>query len=235
MAVAKDDPPAECAAETAVLLRLASAFLLQIGDCSVALPLGERALAIDESLEGRDAEIGFDLITLAQIHRDLDAPERARPLAERNLRLHESCLPADSPAIATDLATLARTLCLLGEHGAALPLAERALQTDEAAYGPDDPYVSFDLIALATVHLDLGDYATAVPLISRALRIREASYAPDHLYIGYALLLKARALHALNDPTAADLARRGAQILHTQLGKTHPKTEDAFALVDHLR
>ncbi|MFI2352386.1 FxSxx-COOH system tetratricopeptide repeat protein [Streptomyces sp. NPDC019443] len=235
IAVAKDDPPAECAAETAVLLRLASVFLLQIGDCSVALPLCERALAIDESLEGRDAEVGFDLITLAQIHRDLDAPERARPLAERALRLHESCLSADSPAIATDLATLARILCLLGEHGAAQPLAERALQIDETAYGPDDPYVSFDLIALATVHLDLGDYATAVALISRALRIREASYAPDHLYIGYALLLKARALHPLNDPTAADLARRGAQILHTQLGKTHPKTEDAFALVNRLR
>lgn len=235
IAVTKDDPPAECAAETAVLLRLASEFLVQIGDCSVALALCERALAIDESLEGRDAEVGFDLITLAQIHRDLNAPERARPLAERALRLHESCLPADSPAIATDLATLARTLCLLGEHAAALPVAERALRIDEAVYGPDDPYVSFDLVALATVHFDLGDYATAVPLISRALRIREARYAPDHLYIGYALIFKARALHALNDPTAADLAQRGAQILHTRLGRTHPKTEDAFALVDRLR
>ena len=235
IAVTKGDPPAECAADTAVLLRLASEFLLQLGDYSVALPLCERALAIDESLDGRDAEVGFDLITLAQIHRDLDAPETARRLTERALRLHESCLPADSPVIATDLATLARTLCLLGEHRAALPLAERALRIDEAAHGPDDPYVSFDLVALATIHFDLGDYATAVPLISRALRIREARYAPDHLYIGYALIFKARALHAVNDPTAADLAQRGAQILHTRLGRTHPKTEDAFALVDRLR
>lgn len=235
IAVAKDDPPAECAAETAVLLRLASEFVLRIGDPSLALPLCERALAMDESLEGRDAEVGFDLITLAQIHKDLGAPERARPLAERALRQHESSLPADSPAIATDLATLARILCILGEYEAAQPLAERALRIDEAAYGPDDPYVSFDLIALANVHVDLGDNATAVPLISRALRIREARYAPDHLYIGYVLLFKARVLHTLNDPTAADLARRGAQILHTQLGKTHPKTEDAFALVNRLR
>ncbi|MGH3118168.1 MAG: FxSxx-COOH system tetratricopeptide repeat protein, partial [Gaiellales bacterium] len=170
IAVTKEEPPAECAAETAVLLRLASEFLIQIGDCSVALPLCERALAIDESLEGRDEEVGFDLITLAQIHKDFGAPEKARPMAERALRLHESCLPADSPVIATDLATLARTLCLLGEHRAALPLAERALQIDEAAYGPNDPYVSFDLVALATVHFDLGDHATVVPLISRALR-----------------------------------------------------------------
>lgn len=235
IAVTKGDPPAECAAQTAELLRLASTFLIQLGDCPLALPLCERALAIDESLADRDAEIGFDLITLAQIHRDLGAPQRARPLAERALRLHESSLPADSPAIATDLATLARILCLLGEHGAARPLAERALQIDEAAYGPDHPYVSFDLIALANVHVDLGDYATAVPLISRSLRIREASYAPDHLYIGYVLLFKARVLHTLNDPTAADLARRGAQILHTRLGKTHPKTEEAFALVNRLR
>jgi hypothetical protein len=235
IAVTKDDPPAECAAETAVLLRLASEFLIGIGDPSLALPLCERALAIDESLEGRDAEAGFDLITLAQIHKDLGASERARPLAERALRLHESSLPADSPAIATDLATLARILCILGEHRAAQPLAERALQIDEAAYGPDDPYVSFDLVALANVHVDLGDHATAVPLISRALRIREARYAPDHLYIGYVLLFKAEVLHTLNDPTAADLARRGAQILHTQLGKTHHKTEEAFALVSRLR
>ncbi|MER5936978.1 FxSxx-COOH system tetratricopeptide repeat protein [Streptomyces sp. NPDC001928] len=229
-----DEPPAECAAETATLLRLASAFLLSIGDHSVALPLCERAFAIDESLEQRDAEIGFDLITLAQIHRDRGAPERARPMAERALSLHESCLPADSPAIATDLATLARIRQLLGDQEAAVPLAERALRIDEAAYGPDDPYVSFDLIALASVHLDLDDHAVAVPLISRALRIREASYAPDHLYVGYALLLKARAVAALNDPTAANLARRGALILNTRLGSTHPKTENAFALTNEL-
>ncbi|MEU6702665.1 FxSxx-COOH system tetratricopeptide repeat protein [Streptomyces wuyuanensis] len=235
IALTTDEPPDECAAETAVLLRLASEFLIQIGDCQVALPLCERALAIDESLGGREAEVGFDLITLAQIHRDLGAPATARPLAERALRLHDSCLSADSPAIATDLATLARILCLLDEHRAARPLAERALRIDEAAYGPHDPYVSFDLVALANVHVDLGDYATAVPLISRALRIREASYAPDHLYIGYVLLFQARVLHHLDDPAAVDLARRGAQILHTRLGETHPKTEDAFALVDRLR
>ncbi|MFF9279004.1 FxSxx-COOH system tetratricopeptide repeat protein [Streptomyces griseosporeus] len=238
LAVTKDEPPDECAAQTATLLRLASAFLLSIGEHSVALPLCERALAIDESLgqrdAERDAEIGFDLITLAQIHRDRGAPERARPLAERALGLHESCLPADSPAIATDLATLARIRHLLGDHGAAVPLAERALRIDEAAYGPDDPYVSFDLIALASVHLDLDEHAVAVPLISRALRIREASYAPDHLYIGYALLLKARAVHALGDPTAAALARRGALILSTRLGTSHPKTEDALALARRL-
>ncbi|MEU2493764.1 tetratricopeptide repeat protein [Streptomyces sp. NPDC007883] len=111
----------------------------------------------------------------------------------------------------------------------------RALRIDEAAYGPHDPYVSFDLVALANVHVDLGDYATAVPLISRALRIREASYAPDHLYIGYVLLFQARVLHHVNDPAAADLARRGAQILHARLGRSHPKTEDAFALVNRLR
>ncbi|MEU9379576.1 FxSxx-COOH system tetratricopeptide repeat protein [Streptomyces sp. NPDC048279] len=234
LAMTKGEPPAECAADTAVLLRLASEFLLQIGTYGAALSLCERALALDEALGGRDTEVGFDLITLAQIHRDLGTPERARPLAERALRLHESCLPTGSPAIATDLATLARTLCLLGDHEAALPLAERALRIDEEAYGPDNPYVSFDLIALATVHFDLGDAATAVPLISRALRIRETLYAPDHLYIGYALLFKAKALHAVDDSSAVSLARRGARILRTRLGSTHPKTENALALVDQL-
>lgn len=234
VAVTKDDPPAACAAETAVLLRLASTFLVQLGDYRVALTLCERALALDESLGDRDEEVGYDLITLAQIHRELDAPQRARPLTERALRLHEATLPAGSPAIASDLATLARTLCLLGEHQEALPLAERALRIDEAAYGPDDPYVSFDLTALATVHFDMGDHAAAVPLISRALRIREAHYPPDHLYIGYSLLFKAKILHTVNDPSAVDFARRGAQIMRIQLGGTHPKTEEADALVERL-
>ncbi|MGW7267835.1 FxSxx-COOH system tetratricopeptide repeat protein [Streptomyces sp. NPDC054842] len=234
LAVTKGEPPAECAAETAVLLRLASEFLLGIGDRHLARPLCERALTLDEALGGRDAEVAFDLIALAQIHRDLGTPETARPLAERALRLHEASLPAQSPAIATDLATLARTLCMLGEHATALPLAERALRIDEAAYGPESPYVSFDLVALATVHFDLGDPATAVPLISRALRIREAVYDPGHLYIGYALLFKARALHALGDSSAVESARRGAQNVRNQLGRTHPKTVEAFALVDQL-
>ncbi|HEX6353671.1 FxSxx-COOH system tetratricopeptide repeat protein [Actinophytocola sp.] len=214
--------------ETALLLRLAATYLIQIGDRRLAAPLCERALTINESLD-RDSEIGFDLITLAQIHRELDAADRALPLAERALRLHESSLPADSPAIATDLATLARIQRQLGDHASALPLAERALRIDEAAYGPDNAYVSFDLIALASIHVDLGDHATALPLISRALEIREAIYAPDHLYIGYALLFKAQVLHALGDPTTAPLAQRGARIHRTQLGADHPKTEEAFA------
>jgi tetratricopeptide (TPR) repeat protein len=123
---------------------------------------------------------------------------------------------------------------MLAEHRAALPLAQRALRIDEAAHGPDDPYVSFDLIALATVHHDLGDPATALPHIRRALRIREAHYPPDHLYIGYALLFEARVLHALHDPSAREPARRGADILRSQLGATHPKTEEALALADSL-
>ncbi|MFC7845620.1 tetratricopeptide repeat protein [Streptomyces sp. NPDC057382] len=234
LAVTRDGPPAGATAETAVLLRRAAEFLLAIGDRAVALPLCERALAIDEAAEGRAAEIGFDLITLAQIHRDLGAPQTARPLAERALRLHETALPAGDPAVATDLATLARTLCMLGEHRAALPLAQRALHIDEAAHGPDDPYVSFDLIALATVHFDLGAPATALPHIDRALRIREARYPPDHLYIGYALLFKARVLEALGEPASAEYARRGERILHVQLGGDHPKTEEARALAERL-
>ncbi|GAA4429297.1 hypothetical protein GCM10023148_33640 [Actinokineospora soli] len=229
LAATGDDPPAACAAETADLLRLASAFLLRIGDPKVALPLGDRALAIDETLD-RPAETGFDLITLAQVHRDLGDPAQARDLAERALRLHESSLPANDPAIATDLATLARILRLLDDHAAALPLAERALRIDEAAHGPDDPYVSFDLVAVANIHVDLGDHATALPLIDRALAIRERVYAPDHLYVGYVLLFKAEVLQALHDPAATEYARRGARILHTQLGKDHPKTENAYAL-----
>lgn len=227
LAVTKEDPPAE----TAVLLRLAATYLLQIGDRRLAAPLCERALTIDESLPDRDAEVGYDLITLAQVHRENDEPDLARPLAERALRLHESCLPAGDPAIASDLATLARILRLLGEHEEALTLAERALEIDEAAYGPNNAYVSFDLVALASIHGDLGDHAAALPLVSRALEIREAIYAPDHLYIGYALMHKAQILHLLHDPAARELAERGAQIHRIQLGATHPKTEAAFEQV----
>ncbi|WP_187284511.1 hypothetical protein [Streptomyces sp. uw30] len=39
---------------------------------------------------------------------------------------------------------------------------------------------------------------------------------------------------ALNDPIAANLARRGALILNIRLGSTHPQTENAFALANRL-
>lgn len=235
LAVVNDEPSAGCAAETATLLRLASAFLLSIGIHPMALPLCERALAIDESLGDREVEVGFDLATLAQIHLDNGEVEQARRMAGRALTLHESSLPADSPVIATDLATLARAQRLLGHHEEALSAAHRALRIDEAAYEPDDPYVSFDLVALASVYLDRGDHVTAEPLLSRALRNREAAYPPDHLYIGYVLLLKARVAHLLNDPTAMDLAHRGALILSSRLGETHPKAEKAAALALRLQ
>ncbi|MFH0518048.1 FxSxx-COOH system tetratricopeptide repeat protein [Streptomyces sp. M41] len=79
LAVTKADPPPQCAAQAGQLLRLAAEFLLSIGDRAMALPLCERALALHESLDGQEAQIGFDLITMAQIHRDLGAPGTARP------------------------------------------------------------------------------------------------------------------------------------------------------------
>ena len=51
-----------------------------------ALPLAERALAIDEAALGTDhPTVGIRLNTLALILRDLGQAEQARPLAERAL------------------------------------------------------------------------------------------------------------------------------------------------------
>ncbi|MFJ4483614.1 hypothetical protein ACIP3D_14810 [Streptomyces longwoodensis] len=59
--------------------------------------------------------------------------------------------------------------------------------------------------------------------------------APTLPFASRYLLLKARAVHALGDPAAAALARRGALILDARLGTSHPKTQDAFALAERLQ
>ncbi|MET9118230.1 hypothetical protein ABZX38_29055 [Streptomyces longwoodensis] len=56
--------------------------------------------------------------------------------------------------------------------------------------------------------------------------------APTLPFASRYLPLQARAVHALGDPAAAALARRGALILDTRLGTSHPKTQDAFALAE---
>jgi tetratricopeptide (TPR) repeat protein len=167
--------------ETAWLPDRAAVYLQVQARLGEALPLAERALAIDEAAYGPDhPEVGTDLNNLAQIWQDLGQLERARPLAERALAITEAAHGPDHPTVGTRLNNLAVIWQDLGQLEQARPLAERALAITEAAYGPDHPAVGTRLNNLAQIWQDLGQPEKARPLAERALAITEAAYGPDH-------------------------------------------------------
>jgi tetratricopeptide (TPR) repeat protein len=84
--------------EVSWLLDRAATYLQVHARLGEALPLAERALAIDEAAYGPDhPDVGTALNNLATIWQDLGQPQQARPLAERALAITEAAYGPDHP------------------------------------------------------------------------------------------------------------------------------------------
>ena len=150
------------------LLDRAGAYLRARARLNDALPLFERALAIDEATCGPDhPDVSAALNNLAGALRDLGHPEQAQPLLERALAIDEAIYGPDHPDVATTLNNLALALRALGHPDQAQPLLERALAITEATYGPDHPTVAIRLNNLAEVLRALGHPEQAQMVLGR--------------------------------------------------------------------
>ncbi|OHV73983.1 FxSxx-COOH system tetratricopeptide repeat protein [Pseudofrankia sp. BMG5.36] len=219
-------PPAPTTGSDAMsyLYDLTAGYLLEHGQFAEALPLAQRALAIDEALHGPDhPNVVAATLTIGEALRALGRAAEALPLQRRALAITEAAHGPDHPFVANILVSFAKALGSEDRNAEALPLLRRALAIDEAAHRPDHPVLAVDLLNLAETLRDLDRAAEALPLAERALTIDEATYGPDSPDVADDLTVLAATLQDLGRAAEAlPHAQRGLAIYEATYGPDHP-------------
>ena len=106
--------------------------------------------------------------------------DKAKPLFERALAIHEKVHGPNHPDVATSLNNLAMLYEAKGEYDQAKPLYERSLAIYEKVHGKEHPLVATSLNNLAGLYYSQGNYDQAKPLFERSLKILNKFFEPDH-------------------------------------------------------
>jgi CHAT domain-containing protein/Tfp pilus assembly protein PilF len=144
------------------------------GKYADAIPLIQRALAIQEKVGGPDdLEVASLLDDLAGLYEDQGRYAEAAPLYRRSLAIREKVLGPDHPDTAIELNNLANLYLDQGRYTDAEPLLKRSLAIREKVLGPDHHDVAPALSNLAALYRNEGRYVDAEPLYKRSLAILE--------------------------------------------------------------
>ena len=160
------------------------------GDPSAAEGHYTRALAIRESLLGRDhplvARVVFGIGTLRSDQGRLD---EAEAMYRRALRIDERST-ADSAELADDLTGLGAVSWKRKQYAQAESLIRRSIAIREQRLGPDHPDVAASLNNFGALYWSKDRYTDALPLYERVRRIYERTLDPLHpnLAIAYSNL-----------------------------------------------
>ncbi|WP_241758991.1 CHAT domain-containing tetratricopeptide repeat protein [Pyxidicoccus parkwayensis] len=210
--------------------------LEQVGRYAAALPSGERALAIQEEVLGKNhPAIAQTLTTVAILHDKQGHPARAEPLFERAVSILETARGPDSPELAQALDNLALSYSHQHQYARALPLHQRALAILEATLGTKHPDVARTRINLAVAWSNQSLHTKAEPLYEQALSIQEESLGRNHPEVARTLNKLGRhyADQGLHEQAEARY-RRALDIQQTTLGENHPEVADTLANLARL-
>jgi CHAT domain-containing protein/Flp pilus assembly protein TadD len=155
--------------------------LYQQGRYAEAIPVAERALAIDEKYLGPEhPDTATSLNNLAVLYKYIGAYNKAEPLYRRSLAIREKALGPEHPDTASSLGNLAGLYQVMGAYDKAEPLYQRSLMIYEKALGPEHPDTAIYLNNLAGLYQVMGAYDKAEPLFQRSLTINEKALGPEH-------------------------------------------------------
>lgn len=189
------------------------------GDYARAVPLYQRALAINEKAYGPNHPlVAFALNTLAGLYYDTGDYPRAAPLLQRALAVREKTLGPEHPDVGQSLNNLALLYHTTGDDARAVPLYQRALAIREKTLGPEHLQVAETLNNLAVLYREKGDYEQAISFNQRSGDVYEKNLAAilntgsqqqKQLYLntlsGKTFITVS--LHAQDAPQNADAAR----------------------------
>jgi len=122
-----------------------------------------------ESLRSAEA---LDLLVEALWRGGKAGDSETTALGERAIRIKESLLGGDDPALAKSLVNLGIVHAIRGEFSSARPLYERALRIQERALGPDHPDLAGTLNSLGILLRNTGNYPEARATLERSLSLR---------------------------------------------------------------
>ncbi|MEN3336130.1 MAG: hypothetical protein V7641_5495 [Blastocatellia bacterium] len=196
------------------------------GKYDAALPLAERALAINEKVLGAGhPDTAEPLNNLALLYQAKGDYAKAEPFLIRALAINEKALGAAHPDTATSLNNLAALYNAKGDYAKAEPLYLRALAIREKALGAGHPLTAQSLSNLALLYQAKGDYAKAEPLYVRALAINEKALGVEHPSTALSINNLAALYYSKGDSAKAEpLYLRALAIKEKALGAEHPDT-----------
>jgi len=176
------------------------------GDVRTALPLMQRAVAMQRELRGNEphpdlAEVLNDMGLLLDESGDLDNAEK---FYRESLEMYRRLLGDKHPYVATELENVAYTLQSKGDLAGAEALFRQALEIRRDLQGESHPEFGRTLFNFASVQYDRGRTGEALANMRQALAIYRKAYPPDHPEIAIALNVMGFGLTMAGDYGQAD-------------------------------
>jgi tetratricopeptide (TPR) repeat protein len=195
------------------------------GDPNAALPLMQRAVAMQRQLRGNEphpdlAEAINDLALLHESHGDYDEAEK---LLRESIAMKQRLYGDRHPEIASTLEVLALVLTDKGDLAHAEILYRQALDMWRALMGDAHPEVGTALHNLASVQYDRGAVREAAATEREALVVFRKAYPHDHPMIATVLNVLGLWLTVSGNYAEADRDLKEALAMRRRLlGDRHP-------------
>jgi len=185
--------------------------------------LDEGAGRAQRGLASQPAVQGELLTVLAGIYGELGIADRATPLTDQALAIHERLYGADSPLVATNLRQKANLALARGDADSGDRFAREALEKHRRAYGNLHQEVADDLETLADAARQRGRLADSLAGVEESLRIRKAIYGSEHTQVAASLndLAVLRTTQGRYEESAA-LYNEAIDLRRRLLGREHP-------------
>lgn len=210
--------------QAAELLERGATYLRECALYSLAEPLYQRALRIQEMLGGTASLPAAQVLSnLAELYQKQGRYEQAEVFYQRALHIREQLAGTEHPLAALSLNSLATLYWQQGLYEQARPLQQQALRIQEQQLGVEHADVAESLVNLATIYMRQGLYEQAELLLQRALRINEKLFGADHPRVATTLCNLAyqywlQKSYAQSEP----LYQRALAISEQQVGPEHP-------------
>ena len=194
------------------------------GGYSEAVPLAQRALAIQEKALGPNhPDVAQSLNSLATLYLELARYANAEPLFKRSLKIYEMVYGLDHPTVALVLNNLAQVYKRQGRYADAEPLLKRSFEIQTKTVGPSHPDTAISLNNLAELYNAQGRYSEAEPLLKQSLAINEKAFGPNHASVATSLnnladLYETQGRYSEAEP----LLKRSLAIREKAFGPNHP-------------
>jgi len=192
--------------------------------------LDEGAERVQRDLASEPAVQGELLTVLAGVYKELGITERAAPLTDQALAIHERLYGADSAPVATNLRQKASLAKAQSDFDTADRFARDALEKHRRAYGNLHHEVAEDLDEVADAARQSGRLPDALAAVEESLRIRKAIYGNEHRLVAGSLnnLAVIKREQGRYEESAA-LYKQTIDLRRRLLGREHP----LVALVVH--
>ena len=193
-------------------------------DITLRQVLDEGAGRVQRELASQPAVQGELLTVLAGVYSELGITDRATPLTDQALAIHERLYGADSPLVATNLRQKATLALARSDADTADRFARAALEKHRRAFGDLHQEVADDLEEVGNAAHQRGRLADALAAVQESLRIRRAVYGNEHSMVAGSLnnLAVLRRAQGRYEESAA-LYKQTIDLRRRLFGHDHPR------------